>query len=361
LALEPNPAHALGVIKRLLAPRGVLLVSTPNQESERPLLPSERSAATLDYYALYDSVIAHFPAVRMLGQVPFAGYAIVDFSAEGEPSPVLDTSLVPPRGEEPDYYIALAGRERRLLEQYVVVELPLTTIRSEAGTQAPEGNLARKLAQQEHWIAELEARAATADERADAADERADAAEQRASATEQRLEGDTRRAEAAERRADTEARRADVAERALAELKLKLDTLDRAWSEERAGLVRDQGVPRAELEQRLGQIGELERQLAEKTTELASFAADDESSRELAALEAQLRERGERVASLERALTECERVGRELVRKLRNAEGGEAAQALAERLALAEADIVSLRWSLSMSRAGAGGTPRAPS
>jgi SAM-dependent methyltransferase len=381
LALEADPGHTLKTIKRLLAPRGVALVATPNRDSERPLIPSQSGGKDLDYYSLYDHVIAEFPAVRMLGQVPFAGYAIVDFSSEGEPSPVLDTSLVSPRGEEPDYYVALAGRERRALEQYVVVELPIVDLSALHGAERPAvvspdagPELEKKLRQQEHWITELEGRAATADERADVADERADAAELRAITAEQL--------------ADTETQRADAAERVLGELKLKLETLDRAWNEERAGLVRERAQPQAELDQTRARVAEHERALtaktnelqalaaktneheraltaktnelqalAAKTNELQALAADDESVLELSRLEAQLRERGEHVQGLERALSECERIGRELVRKLRGTETGEATQALAERLALAEADIVSLRWSLALSRSGAGRAP----
>src|SRR6186713_2085503 len=82
--------------KRALGPRGVAVVACPNPEAAFPLLRAGTKAATsLDYYALYDAVAAEFEHVRMLGQTPFVGYAIADFSASGEPEPALDTSFVP--------------------------------------------------------------------------------------------------------------------------------------------------------------------------------------------------------------------------------------------------------------------------
>ena len=72
-------------------------------------------------------------------------------------------------------------------------------------------------------------------------------------------------------------------------------------------------------------------------------------------LETQLKERGERVLRLERDLLESERIGRELVRKLRESSSLGSALALAERLALAEAELVTLRWSLELAKGGMAG------
>ncbi len=114
LAAHSDPKAVLAALSRLLTPRGTALVATPNLEARRPLLGSdvgsEARTPGIDYYALYDAVGAHFARVRMLGQVPFVGYALVDFATEGEPSVVFDASLVPSPGEEPDYFVAAAGR-----------------------------------------------------------------------------------------------------------------------------------------------------------------------------------------------------------------------------------------------------------
>ncbi|HWA78083.1 MAG TPA: hypothetical protein VG937_37365 [Polyangiaceae bacterium] len=368
LAAEENPKDVLAAVARLLAPRGVALVAVPNPESKRPLLPSARSQRPLDYYALYDAVVSTLPEVRMLGQVPFVGYAVVDFSAEGDPSPVLDSSLAPARGEEPDYFIALAGRERRALEEYAVIQLSARDVFSSSGAGAePPAPTARgagaaaatalqkKLEKQEAWIRELEARAATADERADAVESELD------------------------------------------ETREKLGNLQQAHNQERTNLVRERDSLKSELEQARRRLAEFDDRLAAKDAELtklksevpalkaktealegessalkgklallqekagaleaevAALRSEGENDSDLARLEAQLQERGERVLRLERDLLEAERVGRELVRKLREPSAPGNAQALAERLALAEAELVTLRWSLELAKTGISG------
>ena len=363
LAAESNAKEVLATVARLLAPRGVALVAAPNPDSKRPLLSSAPSRHPLDYYALYDAVVSTLPEVRMLGQVPFVGYAVVDFSAEGDPSPVLDSSLAPARGEEPDYFLALPGRERRALEEYAVIQVPAADVLQASSSRAElpgkqratnvgSAALEQKLAKQEAWIQELEARAATADERADTVESELDEARER------------------------------------------LGNQAQAHSQERASLVRERDALKSELEQARRRLAEFDDRLAAKDSELsklkaeapllktktetlearsksleadatalkvklealeveaAALRSEGETSSDLAQLEAQLQERGERVLGLERDLLESERVGRELVRKLREPATPGNAQALAERLALAEAELVTLRWSLELAKSG---------
>lgn len=349
LSLEGDARATLGSIARLMTPRATALVVSPNPESTRPLLGAEKPAQPLDYYALYDAVSATLPKVRMLGQVPFVGYAIVDFSAEGEPSPVLDTSLAPARGEEPDYFVALAARESRHLDEYAVVQLTAADVLGERSKTsslpppvvappppvvapppaAPEPpapppvaapvaaevaasvslnkGLEQKLQRQEAWIVELEARASTADERADAAESELD----------------------------------DVRER--------LGELEQRHARESAALSQERDALKAEIERLRQRVNDQDDLIALKDTELAAVADDGEATRELERLEAQLRERGERVLSLERDVFEAERIGRELLRKL-DSSGGAASQQLAEQLAHAEAELLTLRWSLDLAK-----------
>src|SRR5688572_21003605 len=167
--------------RKLLAVRGVALFVTPNREARRPLLPtSEPAAAPLDYYALYDLVKAEFEHVRMLGQAPFVGYAVVDFAPDSEPEPVIDSDFVPRGSEEPELFVAVAARHRPNVPGHALVQLPLESVLAHAAPverpvrperPAPPLELVRKLEQQEAWIRELEGRAATADERADVAED----------------------------------------------------------------------------------------------------------------------------------------------------------------------------------------------
>jgi SAM-dependent methyltransferase len=444
LANEPEPKLALAAVSRLLAPRGVALIAAPNPEASRPLLASASSPHALDYYTLYDATTAAFPEVRMLGQVPFVGYALVDFSAEGEPSPVLDASLVPPRGEEPDYFVALAARQRRTLEQYAVIQLPLADVAAMSSALAPKSAepvrevtpspversaapatllLEQRLQKQEHWITELEARASIADERADAADERAEAVETRAEAAESRAaefearvaeanarlraaekavnelktqaaeqeeqrrrqhdefnrERDALKAERATLRAERDAlkperdalkpeRDALKAERDA--LKAEHDTLKAerdalkaehdALKAEQNALRAELAPQRAELSRSHSRIAELDALIAARDAELAESSNEEEAARELGNLELQLRERGEYITGLERSLFEAERVGRELVRKLRDATLPSKSVELSTQLAEAEAEIATLRWSLALSSSQHGSSHSPP-
>jgi hypothetical protein len=224
LATHSEPKAVLSSISRLLAPRGAALIAAPNPDSRRRLLSPASSALSLDYYALYDAVAAAFPRVRMLGQVPFVGYAVVDFASEGEPEVVFDASLVPGAGEEPEYFVAVAGEERIAVDSYAVIQLPSTALLgggsstpavpievvppaplkepekpavaaiTAAGSQAsgqkpgPSSQQSDELERrrQEAWIQELEGRAAAADERADAAEAELDELRERHGNLEQR-------------------------------------------------------------------------------------------------------------------------------------------------------------------------------
>ena len=156
-----EPSQALREVRRLLGPRGVLLVACPNREGPRPLLePSLESKTELDYYALYDAVANEFSHVRMLGQAPFVGYAVAEFSPEGDIEPVIDTAFLERGSEEPEYFLALAAQHRASAEAYALVQLPLADVLSESGLYDVEGEIERlRGTERQHRkrIAELEA------------------------------------------------------------------------------------------------------------------------------------------------------------------------------------------------------------
>jgi SAM-dependent methyltransferase len=312
-----GPMGLVSKAKRALAPRGVAVVACPNPEAAFPLLrPSNPAAIRLDYYALYDAVAAEFEHVRMLGQTPFVGYAIADFSAAGEPEPALDTSFVPGGAEEPDLFIALASEHEVRLDEFAVIQLPTRRLLGSMGVSAPTPapipppNKApdAELARLNQWIKELESRASTADERAD--------------------------------HADTE----------LEELRTNLQTEQKALSALKAQHEKELGALRSELSAKTGQLlsvsselAQRDRQLSEKTTR------EQEGSPELQAFEQQLVERGGEVRRLEQDLRIAERTGRELARELERrrvdqatAGSAELERALAER----EADLQAAAWTI---------------
>ncbi len=353
--------------KRLLAARGVALFATPNRECTAPLLPApEPGAAPLDYYALYDLVASEFEHVRMLGQAPFVGYAVVDFAPEGNPDPVIDSELVPRGSEEPELFVAVASRHRASVMGYTVIQLPMHRVLSrqastqKAGPPAPVRELRApaevdaRLARQEAWIRELESRAETADARADAAEERAEEIE--------------RELEAA--RSDTRA--GGEAQRALAQANARIAELARKPDERPALAARIAELEallverEATLRKRDVAVADRDRAITERDqriTELEISATPD-SVDDLARHEEQLVERGVALRRLERELAEAERVGRELVAELERARRPDRATAsalseLGARLARSEADRQALSWFSGLPGHG-GGQPGPP-
>jgi SAM-dependent methyltransferase len=404
--------------KRVLAPRGIALFATPNRDSTAPLLPPpEPTAAPIDYYALYDLAKGEFEHVRMLGQAPFVGYAVVDFAPEGSLEPTIDSEFVPRGSEEPELFLALASRHRAPATGYVVVQLPMHRVlsRTSASTQSAPApvavprtqrlqppDLEAKLARQEAWIVELEARAETADARADAAEERVEAleaelasarSETRPSAMDPRvLEEAQRRTaelEAARRRATeleaalagheatrrrsveleaVAAEHATLASR-LTELEALLKARDSLLRERDAALrareleLRERDVLVAKLE---STVLDRERALKERDVRIAELdaSAAADTGDDIGKLERQLAERGEIIRLLEHQLAEAERVGKELVGELERgaALGPSDTQAFDElkaRLAKSEADGVALAWCLGLRGARAAESPEA--
>jgi SAM-dependent methyltransferase len=131
LSAFPDPVEVLRRARRLVPSSGVVVVSTPNPSAERTLLGAgERPSAArspLDYYQLYDAVALQFPVVRMLGQAPFVGYAVVDFAPDGEVDVSVDTSLLDAT-EEPEWFVAVAGERPARLEPFAVIEVPFADL-----------------------------------------------------------------------------------------------------------------------------------------------------------------------------------------------------------------------------------------
>jgi len=298
---------ALTILKkarRALVPRGVAIAACPNPEVSHPLIQSKNPGATaLDYYALYDAVAAEFEHVRMLGQTPFVGYAIADFSASGEPEPALDTSFVPGGAEEPDLFLAMAANHEVRLDEFAVIQLPTHRLLESAGPKKPDPSAAkadaRELSRLKAWAGELEARAATADERADAAETELD------------------------------------------ELRARLEAAEQAKTKLQAEHAQALAGKQAELERVRSELKDREQKLRELTAE--------DGKNELSEFERQLSERGAEIRRLEEHLRTAERTGRELVRELERRRNEQTAATTAElerALAEREADLQAAAWTI---------------
>jgi chromosome segregation ATPase len=349
----------------------------------------------LDYYALYDVVAAQFPLVRMLGQMPFVGYAIVDFATENAPEPTLDAGFVPNGAEEPEWFCALASEQPQRLDEFAIVQLPFRSalgstpsawleqqlrtaqlaekrsrgrmaeveaenarlaeaLRGQPGASGGRAELVtlrRELEQKEAWIRELEARAATADERADQTQSELDEERAHGAALRELLETERSRAgavsePAAGSPATTGVQSAEF-EAELARHATRTSELESTLIERDARLV--------ELDRTVGE-------LRAKLTEL-SRGDEEDATRQIDALERMLSERGAELTRTLGELKESERIGRELVRELEAMQSAPVAsgepqtsaelarlRAKLERLAALnaerEADLTAARWTI---------------
>jgi len=363
-----NVQSVIRTAKRALGARGVAVVACPNPEAAFPLLRSGNPGATsLDYYALYDAVAAEFEHVRMLGQTPFVGYAIADFSASGEPEPALDTSFVPGGAEEPDFFIALASNQEVRLDEFAVIQLPTRRLLGSIGSKAvapvaaiaaapvesPAQNKAREaeLTRLNQWIKELESRASTADERADH--------------TETELEAERAKFEAERAKFEAERAKFDAERVKLEAERVKLEAERQASGAQKTQHEKELSAARAELSALRTQAGNLRADASSKASEIARVASElaardrqiaeqaekieQGSALELAEFERQLTERGTEVRRLEQELRTAERTGRELVRELerRNSEQSKQGNSELERsLAEREADLQAAAWTI---------------
>ena len=405
-----NAASLVRTAKRAVGSRGAAIIACPNSEAAFPLLRANNPSGTsLDYYALYDAVAAEFEHVRMLGQTPFVGYAIADFSASGEPEPALDTSFVPGGAEEPDSFIALASGHEVKLDEFAVIQLPTRRLlRSAAQAPAPAPapapstsaeSLAQgkardgELARLNQWIKELESRASTADERADHAETeleelrpkldaeqkahaglraqhdkevsalRAELSALRTQSSNLRGEASALRAEASTRQGDFDSRASEIARltaevnRVTAELLLRDQQLlvrDQKLAEQSTRLA-EQSTQLAERNTRLAeqstQLAERNARLAEQSAQLTEVRTQLEhaGSSELGEFERQLAERGAEIRGLEQQLRTAERTGRELVHELTRRQGEAESRGNAElerALSEREADLQAAAWTI---------------
>ena len=227
--------------------------------------------------------------------------------------------------------------------------------------------LARVTAAEQRLVVERE-RVATGEQKLAAEQARADAAAQKAHDNDQRARELVRRLAAMEARESEAVAKLRAAERERAEGETKAKELSLRIARLEGDLAArgvEAGAAAAELSAARAAVAKAE---AEKTAALESSIGD-----EINDYEAALRQRGQVVASLERALAESERIGRELLAELEArgtlglddvdspADLRTRLDALATRAAHAEADLQASSWKIAkLERELADATGREP-
>jgi hypothetical protein len=314
-----NPKALLGTLGRALSRRGLALIGSRNPDVTERLIPCSPSAEpSLGYYDFYDIVSQHFEEVRMLGQTPFVGYAIADFSAADANDVRIDTALLPGGAEEPEWFLALASALPVSPDAFSVIQLPLSELELGAGGARVEAEPAanERLERAAQKIEELEA--ALAALAADGAREAEKHAAERASDAERFAAERARDAEkhAAERARELEkygAERVREAEKHAAE---RARDAGKLAERSREGDRQSRDQEKRELEKRELDKRELEKAYGEKLSALK--AELDKREQWLAGLESRAATADERAdaaqAELERRAGEVRKAKEQLVR-----------------------------------------------
>jgi|GEM_PF-645795 len=163
LSMFADPRGLLAQVRRLVAAGSVVIAATPRVDGRKG--ESLKGRGPLNYYDFYDVLVRQFPAVKMVGQVPFHGVALVDFSLEGPPEVSVDASLSDDR--EPVAYVALASERRLSIDPYAIIQLPAEEADEEAPTAVDEAAL-RPLQEEARRFQEEARRAQEARQQAEA-------------------------------------------------------------------------------------------------------------------------------------------------------------------------------------------------
>ncbi len=346
LGSHSDPAAVMKRLRRALAARGVAFVICPNGELTPTLLAEPGvSSSPPSYYELYEFVSAEFDEVRMVGQTPFVGYALADFTPGNDDEFSIDTGFVEGGAEEPEWYIAVASHFPVAVERFNVVQLPaadtLSASSEQLQAQLAEGEariaelkgqleaarrtkvpsdadrqllvqVKQELEKRDAWVAQLEARAATADTRADDAEARADDAEAKSEQAQARAaDAEHRHKQALQRLAELEKRSKEAeTQLAAANAELSAQQQDAAVIEERDALA-------SKLQSAERKLSKVQQLLEQREGQCRELEVDLTSARgELELLEEQLRERGHSIDELREQLRQTERLGWQLLGQL---------------------------------------------
>jgi hypothetical protein len=297
LSLAEDPASLLALVRRVLSPVGAALIASPNTEAKTPLIPISLPRATLGYYELYEAVAAQFSYVRMIGQAPFVGYAVAEFSVE-DPEPTIDSSLAASEGKEPDWFLALASDRNVRLEPFALIELPL-----EFGRIASEANVPPRL------LAPASADRAELQESHGSGTVLVDILEAEREAALDSLRQQEQLVKEERFRADQASQELAAQKEELVLLRERCETLRRTLEgEEARRSALEVDIERVREDPELGALRERIRGL-----EAAAQRTGEEHERDIARLEAQLRDRGKELQDLRAEVDRRDKLVRELV------------------------------------------------
>jgi SAM-dependent methyltransferase len=117
--LGPGAPFGLAALRSLLTPEGKMALVAAS--TDRPDTPG---SGGVSYYVLLEALEPLFPRVRMFGLTPFAAFGAAEFGAQTV-GLRIESGLVDEANEHPTHYLAVAGPEDRLELGYALLQIPL--------------------------------------------------------------------------------------------------------------------------------------------------------------------------------------------------------------------------------------------
>lgn len=315
LSAISDRAALLARLRRIVGREGAALVAARNPAATRV---SAEDGNAIDYYELYELISLQFESVRMIGQVPFVGVALVELGLDEEEAEVTVDAQLAGETEPPDFFIALASQNDAQLAPYAIVQLPRTIDAppSSVGTRATIAEaglradvLAAQLDERNNTARELETRAVEA------------------MAMAERISADATRAEdkleelRARHREQISGYEEEIAARAarIAVLEGAFSAMEEASRDLERRVVAAERALEDQSERGAAMLVELEdaHAAAAAAAELNGSALSHEG--EVAELEAHLRNRGTHIAELEREVARREQIVIDLLSQLASA------------------------------------------
>lgn len=332
-ALSDAPVW-LARLRRVLGADGALLVATSHVEQDA-------------YYRLYDIVALQFTSVVMLAEVPFSGVAIAELGRADDVDVSVDTQLMDD-ARTPIAFVALASQTPVHLAPYAIVEAPEDSSASfEAKSSEAPAALAEARLQVDLQSTQLE------EERANRQQ-----LEQEIHRLGELLTAEKAARATAERGADSMHEAIALKERVVV-LQASLQIAEESVEVLSQRLARSEEALQKKAEEALVLLAEIDAVHSQPPPSVPAVDAraaeleealehlQEVHTSEVHALEQQLRERAATVATLEREARVRERVARELIAQLQEADTGLRSEPVDdERLRALAAEVSELRKKL---------------
>jgi predicted nicotinamide N-methyase len=315
LSTISDRAALLARLRRIVGREGAALVAARNPAATRI---SQNSESAIDYYELYELISLQFESVRMIGQVPFVGVALVELGVDEEDTEVTVDAQLAGEIEPPEFFIALASQDDAQLAPYAIVQLPRTidAVPASIGTRA---TIAEAGLRADVLEAQLDERNITARELETRAIE--------AMAMAERISADASRSEEkieelrARHREQIAGYEEEIAARAArnAVLEGAFSAMEEASRDLERRVIAAERALEDQAERSATMLVELDdaRSAAAAAAELNGSALSHEG--EVAELEAHLRNRGTHIAELEREIVRREQIVLDLLSQLAHA------------------------------------------